>query len=134
MNADSYQRLEQLVEKTRADGVIDEAEVSAIKQSLLQDHKVTHEEASLLFDLKDFAENMEYGPEFRDLFVNALTSYLLFTGSSPGTLDTVELVWLQERIKNDAQFSDLEKALLYNLKLKATELPVNFHSWTGRLD
>lgn len=117
-------------------------QIDELRQCLLKDRVVSAEEADLLFYIKNTAADkatmklQHQGPSaipgFSELFVEAITSNLLFTGETPGALDTLEFIWLSNHIRQDYNYDNLERELLINIAMKAENLPVNFHELTKK--
>lgn len=109
-------------------GVIPNAEeIAALKAMLLADRTVSRDEADLLFKLKHMIADIDEAPGFHDLFVDGITSHLLYTGDTDGALDSMEFLWLSEQFSNDVdRFDDLDKALLVNVEMRAESVPANF--------
>jgi hypothetical protein len=125
-------------------GFLEKEHIDQLKELFLEDRVVSKDEAELLFYIKnktEDSENMELmhpGPEkipgFKDLFVQALTSYILFTGNTPGSLDTIEFIWLSDHIDEDYNFDYMERELLINIALKAETLPPNFYTLADQFE
>lgn len=115
--------LEELKKELLADGIIDAAEVQTIKEVIYEDGKIDKEEADFLFEINDAVSGKENAPEWKTLFVDAITSYLLEDETSPGEIDDDEAKELYEQIKGDGQVDDTERALLENLKAKSKNFP-----------
>lgn len=111
-----------------AQGVIPNAEeIAALRKALLEDHVVDREEADMLFNIKHKVDGIERAVGFTDLFIDAITSHLLYTGETPGVLDNIEYLWLEGQfIDKRDHFDPLDKALLTNIKMKAESVPANF--------
>lgn len=115
--------LEELKKELLADGIIDAAEVQTIKEVIYEDGKIDKEEADFLFEINDAVSGKENAPEWKTLFVDAITSYFLEDETSPGEIDDDEAKELYEQIKGDGQVDDTERALLENLKAKSKNFP-----------
>lgn len=115
--------LEELKKELLADGIIDAAEVQTIKEVIYEDGKIDKDEADFLFEINDAVSGKENAPEWKTLFVDAITSYLLEDETSPGEIDDDEAKELYEQIKGDGQVDELERALLENLKAKSNNFP-----------
>ncbi len=123
----SYDKeLKDLVAELQSNKTLNEDKLAELKQKIVLDRCVSNIEASILFELKDGFETTEYPKAFSDLFIDGVTSFLLYTGETQGSLDTEELVWLKDRIAEDKEFSELEKTLLKNISLRAEKLPFDF--------
>ena len=115
--------LTELKKELIADGVIDAAEVKTIKEVIYEDGKIDNEEAEFLFDINDAVSGKENAPEWNELFINAITSFMLEDETSPNEIDDDEAKYLYEKVKGDGQVDELERALLENLKAKSNNFP-----------
>ena len=115
--------LEQLKKELLADGIIDSEEVKTIKAVIYEDGKIDKDEADFLFELNDAVSGKENAPEWKDLFVDAITAFVLEDEVSPNEIDEDEAEYLYNQIKGDGQVDDTERALLENIKAKAKSFP-----------
>lgn len=115
--------LYQLKQQLLADGIIDATEVQTIKDVIYEDGKVDKEEAEFLFELNDAVSGKDNAPEWKSLFVDAITSYVLEDLLTPNEIDEYEAMYLYEHIKSDGQVDEIELALLENLKSKSKNFP-----------
>jgi uncharacterized membrane protein YebE (DUF533 family) len=115
--------LEQLKKELLADGIIDSEEVKTIKAVIYEDGKIDKDEADFLFELNDAVSGKENAPEWKDLFVDAITAFVLEDEVSPNEIDDDEAEYLYNQIKGDGQVDDTERALLENIKAKAKSFP-----------
>ena len=109
------------------DGVIDDAEVHMIRHVIYGPggaggERVDRKEADFIFDLNDATTGKANAPAWNDVFVEAITSHVLEDEASPGEVDETEAAWLTERIEADQQVDANEKALLKNIKVKASRI------------
>lgn len=120
--------LEQLKNELLADGIIDSEEVKTIKAVIYEDGKIDKDEADFLFELNDAVSGKENAPEWKDLFVDAITAFVLEDEVSPNEIDEDEAEYLYNQIKGDGQVDDIERALLENIKAKAKSFPAKLAS------
>lgn len=120
--------LEQLKKELLADGIIDFEEVKTIKAVIYEDGKIDKDEADFLFELNDAVSGKENAPEWKDLFVDAITAFVLEDEVSPNEIDEDEAEYLYNQIKGDGQVDDIERALLENIKAKAKSFPAKLAS------
>ena len=120
--------LEQLKNELLADGIIDSEEVKIIKAVIYEDGKIDKDEADFLFELNDAVSGKENAPEWKDLFVDAITAFVLEDDVSPNEIDEDEAEYLYNQIKGDGQVDDIERALLENIKAKAKSFPAKLAS------
>jgi hypothetical protein len=114
----------------RRPGAIDRADVEVIRKLVygLAGQKgmaIGKAEAEFLFALSDATANQKNDPAWRDLFVKAITMYLLHGGSSPDAVDEDEARWLIARIEADGKDHDEARALLAYLRREAARLPAS---------
>lgn len=120
--------LQQLKQEILQDGVIDQNEVQELETVLYADGVIDKEEADFLFDLNDSVSGKANHRSWEQLFVNAITSFLLEDETSPGEIDESEANWLYEKLHGDGVIDNVEMALLKNLKAKAKVMPENLQS------
>lgn len=118
--------LKELKTSILEDGIIDDAEVKELTEFLYDDGKIDKEEADFLFELNDATTDKKgHSPEWKNLFVNAITSFLLEDEDSPNEVDSQEAAWLLTKVDSDGVLDENEKALLLNIKSKAKKYPEN---------
>ena len=115
--------LDQLKKDLLADGIIDSDEVKTIKKVIYEDGKIDKDEADFLFELNDAVSGKDNAPEWKNLFVDAITAFVLEDGVSPNEIDDDEAEYLYDQIKGDGLVDDIERALLENIKAKAKNFP-----------
>ena len=94
-----------------------------IKHKIYEDGKIDREEANFLFELNDAVTGKDNAPEWKELFIDAITAYVLEDEMSPDVIDEDEADYLYEQINGDGQIDDTERALLENIKAKAKNFP-----------
>ena len=115
--------LDQLKKELLADGIIDREEVKTIKSVIYEDGKIDKDEADFLFELNDAVSGKDNAPEWKNLFVDAITAFVLEDEVCPNEIDDDEAEYLYDQIKGDGQVDDIERALLENIKAKAKNFP-----------
>lgn len=115
--------LDQLKKELLADGIIDSEEVKTIKSVIYEDGKIDKDEADFLFELNNAVSGKNNAPEWKDLFVDAITAFVLEDEVSPNEIDSDEADYLYNQIKGDGQVDEIERALLENIKAKAKNFP-----------
>ena len=115
--------LNELKKDLLSDGIIDVEEVETIKHKIYEDGKIDREEANFLFELNDEVTGKNNAPEWKELFIDAITAYVLEDEMSPDVIDEDEADYLYEQINGDGQIDDTERALLENIKAKAKNFP-----------
>ena len=115
--------LDELKKVLLSDGIIDVEEVETIKHKIYEDGKIDREEANFLFELNDAVTGKDNAPEWKELFIDAITAYVLEDEMSPDVIDEDEADYLYEQINGDGQIDDTERALLENIKAKAKNFP-----------
>lgn len=114
---------DELKKELLSDGIIDVEEVETIKHKIYEDGKIDREEANFLFELNDAVTGKDNAPEWKELFIDAITAYVLEDELSPDVIDEDEVDYLYEQINGDGQIDDTERALLENIKAKAKNFP-----------
>jgi uncharacterized membrane protein YebE (DUF533 family) len=102
------------------DGVIDAEEVTQIKETIYADGVIDREEADFMFELNDIVSGKENALEWKDLFASALCDYVTKDEKTPGVVDAEEAKYIVDKINDDGQVDDAEKALLTKIKAEAT--------------
>ena len=115
--------LNELKKDLLSDGIIDIEEVETIKHKIYEDGKIDREEANFLFELNDAVTGKDNAPEWKELFIDAITAYVLEDEMSPDVIDEDEADYLYEQINGNGQIDDTERALLENIKAKAKNFP-----------
>lgn len=115
--------LDELKKDLLSDGIIDVEEVETIKHKIYEDGKIDREEANFLFELNDAVTGKDNAPEWKELFIDAITAYVLEDEMSPDVIDEDEADYLYEQINGNGQIDDTERALLENIKAKAKNFP-----------
>jgi len=111
-----------------ADGVVDAEEVAMIRAVIYGEggaagSAIDRTEADMLFDINDATtDNEGHDAGWVELFVEAISSHVLDDAESPNEIDADEGDWLVGRIEGDDTYDTNEKALLANIKAKATKI------------
>jgi len=113
--------MKELVNNILLDGKIDKEEVEKLRKAIFEDGTVDKEEAEALFKLNNEAK--EKCPEFKDLFIEGIKSYIL----ADGKIDSDEEEFLKEQISADGEVDENEKALLEAIAAEV-ELPESLAS------
>lgn len=115
--------LSQLKNEILADGIIDAIEVKELKAVLYADGIIDAEEADFLFELNDAVSGKENDVTWKELFVEAISSFLLEDDISKGEIDKDEAKWLLDKLQNDGKIDDIEMELLTHLKKNTSNFP-----------
>ncbi len=103
-----------------ADGAIDAGEVALMRAEILADGVVDNAEVAFLVQLRNNAAKK--CPEFERFFMDALASNIL----ADGVVDAQEARKLRRILFADGKIDSAEKALLKNIKSKATKVCPEF--------
>lgn len=114
--------LEKTVQEIIADGVVDAKEVVDLTEIIYADGSVDKEEADAMFLINDAVSGNDNDPTYKDLFVKSISDFVLEDEETPGVIDELEGDYLVSKIEGDGQIDEIEKALLANLKEKATSI------------
>ena len=90
------------------DGIIDAGEVKEIETVIYADGKIDREEADFLFELNDAVSGKENHKTWKDLFVKAITSFVLDDEASNGEIDANEADYLLKQIRGDDKIDTIE--------------------------
>ena len=82
--------LETLKKEIIEDGVIDANEVKEIETVIYADGKIDKEEADFLFELNDAVSGKDNHSTWKELFVKAISSFVLDDDGSNGEIDEDE--------------------------------------------
>lgn len=105
-------------------GKIVEADITALRRVVYEDGVITPNEADLLFKLNDACPMKVAG--WSDLFVEAITDYLVLQERPNGYLTAANAAWLIDRISHDGQIeSRTELELVVSVLEKARWAPVS---------
>lgn len=114
------EKLKQLKASILADGIIDADEVRIINQAIYEDGKIDREEADFMFELNDVVSGKENHYSWKDLFVKAISDYVLKDDTSYGSVDEEEADYLIGKIQGDGKIDEIEQALLLKILEKAS--------------
>ena len=128
-------KLIQLRKQIVADGQLLPKEVEQLKDELFSGEGMTKEKGDFLFEFKDFLNKEKLTPEFCNLFVDAISSFLLEDEISPGEIDESEAKWLRAKIQLKGYQDRLDQMLLDNLRRKSINFPeiLNYKTRASRL-
>lgn len=114
--------MEELVANITADGVVDAQEVKDLREKFYADGKIDQEEADAMFDINDAVSGNDNDASYEQLFVDVLSDFVLKDEETPGVVDAAEGDYLVDKIEGDDTVDGVEKALLLNIKEKATSI------------
>lgn len=115
--------LEEIKKSILKDGVIDDSEMTTIKEFLESGDGMDKEKGNFLFDLKNSATKGKLPISFKKVFVDEISALLLEDEISPGEIDDDEAKWLRAKIQYNGKIDEYDKALLENLKKKSINFP-----------
>ncbi|MCX6280226.1 MAG: TerB family tellurite resistance protein [Bacteroidetes bacterium] len=116
------EKLESLKKAILADGIIDADEVKKLQTVLYEDGIIDQEEADFLFELNDAVSGKDNHPSWKAFMVEAISKFLLEDEVSPNEVDDDEADWLIAKIMKDNTMDEVERAILENIKAKATKI------------
>lgn len=116
-------RLNDIRREVLADGKIDMNDVDLLRSVINLDEGLDQLKADFLIDLKNSVRHDKLTPEFKQLFVESLTAYLLNDEESPGEIDEREARWLRGKIQATGRTDEFDKALLDNLRHRSINFP-----------
>lgn len=110
------------------DGVVDADEAAQLRERLFDDGVIDRDEAVFLFEVNDAVSRKANAPAWQDLFVDAISSFVLHDDKSPGVVDEGEAAWLIAQIQSDGDIDPVERALLENIVAQAKSVPASVRS------
>lgn len=119
--------LAQLRKTIISDGHLSIKDVQLLRHTMFDDEGMTREKADFLFKLKDTISQEHQIAEFKDLFVEVITTFLLEDEVSPGEIDAEEAKWLRGKIQTKGYTDKLDILLLNSLKNKSINYPEILH-------
>ena len=128
------EKLKELKRAIVSDGNLSIQDVNLLRESLFNDEGMTKEKANFLFNLKDTISKEHLISEFKELFVEAITIFLLEDEESPGEIDDSEAKWLRAKIQTKGYQDNVDISLLDNLRKKSINYPeiLNFKGKIAR--
>lgn len=105
-----------------ADGDLSKADINRLREAIFADG-LTLEKGDFLYSLKDSINHNHVDPDFKELFVDAITSLLIEDEDSPGEIDDSEAKWLRARIQTSGRLDKYDRALLKALKERSINYP-----------
>ena len=133
----THSPMEKLKELKRAivsDGHLSIQDVDLLRESLFNEEGMTKEKANFMFSLKDTISKEHMISDFKELFVEAITVFLLEDEESPGEIDDSEAKWLRAKIQTKGYQDNVDISLLDNLRKKSINYPeiLNFKGKIAR--
>lgn len=128
------EKLKELKKTVVADGHLSEKDVELLRETLFNDEGMTREKANFIFNLKDIISKEHLTNDFKELFVEAISTFLLEDEESPGEIDDSEAKWLRAKIQTKGYQDGVDILLLENLRKKSINYPeiLNFKGKMAR--
>lgn len=128
------ERLEKVKHTIVADGQLSSADIKLLRDALFDEEGMTRKKANFLFSLKDMISKDRLTSEFKELFIEAISTLLLEDDDSPGEIDDSEAKWLRAKIQTKGYQDNLDISLLDNLRKKSINYPeiLNFKGKAAR--
>lgn len=128
------EKLQELKRAIVSDGHLSVQDVELLRSSLFNEDGMTKEKANFLFNLKDTISKEHLISEFKELFVEAISVFLLEDEESPGEIDDSEAKWLRAKIQTKGYQDNVDISLLDNLRKKSINYPeiLNFKGKMAR--
>lgn len=122
----------------RQPGVVDEDDVTMIRSVIYGlgsegGIAISKAEAELLFEINGQTATSKNTPSWQQLFVKAVTMFLLYKGDSPEEIDEDEAFWLESQIAEGRSCYRNEVALFDYLENETGGLPPRLQSLRHRL-
>lgn len=111
-------------EKTRKKQPLNEEDMENLRRLLYDEKGMDLAKANFLFDIKENIKKMKnVPPSFKDIFVDAITRFLIEDETSAGKIDKKETQWLKGRLQRGTEYDVYDWSLLENLREKSENLP-----------
>jgi hypothetical protein len=117
------ENLHELKKSIFANGMIEEADIKRLQETIFDEEGITKAKADFLFELKDTISNRKITLQFQNWFIETISAFLLEDEDSPGEIDESEARWLRAKMQRNGSFSKLDKKLLANLRKKSINFP-----------
>ncbi len=126
--------LTQLRKNIFANGQLTADDVATLREALFSGEGMDRRKADFLFEVKDTVAKEKQHPGFKNLFIEAITSYLLEDEDSPGEIEESEAKWLRARMQYKGEMDNIDEQLLKNLRMKSINFPdtLNYKSKTAK--
>ena len=121
--------LDELAADILEDGIIDAAEVLQIRERIYEDDTIDKEEADFLFKLNDGVSGKDNDSSWKELFIEAISDYVLKDETSPGVIDEEEASYLISKIQADGVVDNTELELLLHITTTAKECHDSFNDF-----
>lgn len=119
------------IAKAQSSEPLTAADLIALRQGAWRDSVISDDEAEALFALND--NNSVQSSAWADMFVGALTSYLVYQKAPRGYVDEANAAWLISHIEKDGKIDSMsELALLVHVLEAATSAPDSLRSFAVR--
>lgn len=117
-----------------ANGKITPEDVILLREVLLAEQTMDREKGNFLFDIKDNTSRSNQCDDFKNLFIEAITTLLLDDENSPGEISEEEAKWLRAKIRFKGYTDKTDDMLINNLKHKSINWPkiLSFKSKTAK--
>jgi uncharacterized membrane protein YqhA len=115
--------LNELKKAIFANGKIDDEDVKQLREAIFANGGISKEKAEFLFEIKDSVSRKKMHKDLENLFVEAITSFLLEDEESPGEIDDSEAKWLRAKIQYKGAVDSIDKKLLTALQKKSINFP-----------
>lgn len=107
---------EEIIRHLVTDGKISTEAVQLLERKLDLDWVVTGDEAEMLFQINQHVgQHEENCATWTDLYVHAITQYLVFDMNTPGEVSTDEAEWLRKHVDASSNLSPNDIKLLKHI-------------------
>ena len=121
--------LNELATDILKDGIIDANEVAQIRERIYADNTIDDDDADFLFILNDGVSGKDNDPSWKELFIEAISDFVLKDETSPGVVDSDETSYLIDKIQADGVIDDIELELLVHIATTAQECHDSFNAF-----
>lgn len=111
--------MRELIEEVIADGVVDAAEVTQLREAFYADGVIDEEEVRAIFEINDAVSGNDNDASFTTLFADVVSAFVLEDEETPGVVDEDEANLIVELMEGDGQIDANEVAALTKIKAEA---------------
>jgi polyhydroxyalkanoate synthesis regulator phasin len=111
----------EIIDHICEDGKVTLDEVTALDKLLNEDWVISRDEAELLFQINSQVGGDQVS-QWQELFVSAISRFVVFDLVTPGEIDADEANWLIKQLSVHPTLTEIEHALLAEITAHATSV------------
>lgn len=115
--------LECIRDRVMKSGELTARDVDEIRDNIRSEGMNIHR-GNLLFEIKEYAlKGKKIDTQFKRVFVDAISKFLLEDPDSPGKIDASEAQWLRARIQYNSDYDSYDRAVVETIRKKSINFP-----------